>query len=403
MTKNDKRTKWLNSTVLGIGLASLFSDIGHETATSILPAFLTSIGLGSVTLGIVEGVSDALSSFSKIVSGHYTDRMQRRKPLAVFGYVLTALGMASFSFASVAWHILIGRAVGWMGRGIRSPVRNTLLTEAVTPETYGRAFGLERAMDSIGAVIGPLLAILLMKQIGFRHTFLVTLIPGALAALCIGFLVKENQHTIKESRTIWKGFKLLPTQYKEFLLGVGIAGIGDFSNVLLILWATQAWTPRYGIEKAGALAMAFYIGFNIIYSLTSYFGGYFADHFPKQKVLTFGYIVATIPAIALMFRGASFLKFGIVFGFSGLYMGIWETVETATAAYMIPEDLRGIGFGSLATINGIGDFLSSLIVGLLWAVFPRLAMLYVIATSLCGAFIVYFLKMKPNPYQNLAR
>jgi len=396
MNQNEKRKKWLNSTVLGIGLASLFADTSHEMATAILPAFLTSIGLGSGALGIIEGVSDALASFSKIVSGHYTDHLERRKPLAVFGYILTALGMASFSFATAAWHVLLGRAFGWLGRGIRSPVRNTLLTEAVTPETYGRAFGLERAMDSIGAVIGPLLAIFLLSRIGFRTTFLVTLIPGLLAAICIGFLVKEHRHALKESRTIWKGFQLLPSRYKTFLVGVGIAGIGDFSNSLLILWATQAWTPQYGIVKAGALAMAFYTGFNVVYSLTCYFGGFFADLFPKQKVLAFGYVIAALPAVALILPGASFLKFAIVFGFSGLYMGIWETVETASAASLIPSDLRGIGFGSLATVNGIGDLLSSLIVGLLWSFFPKTAMIYVIITSLVGAFIVYSLKISED-------
>src|ERR1700710_1103156 len=166
---------WLNRTVLGIGLASLFSDVGHEMATSTMPALLASIGASSAALGLMEGLSDGLSSFAKLASGHYSDRLRRRRPLAVVGYFVTASGMASFAFATQWWHVLLGRAGGWLGRGARTPVRNVLLTEATTPETYGRAFGLERAMDSAGAVVGPALAVLLAASFGLHRVFLFTL------------------------------------------------------------------------------------------------------------------------------------------------------------------------------------------------------------------------------------
>jgi len=113
-----RRSSWLNRTVLGIGLASLFSDVGHEMATSAMPALLTSIGASSAALGLIEGLSDGLSSFAKLASGHYSDRLRRRKPLAVLGYFMTASGMASFAFATQSWHILIGRTFGWLGRGV---------------------------------------------------------------------------------------------------------------------------------------------------------------------------------------------------------------------------------------------------------------------------------------------
>lgn len=173
---------WLNSTILGVGIASLFSDVGHEMATTALPALLATLGGASATLGIIEGLADGLSSFAKLFSGLYSDRLEKRKPLAVIGYFVTASGMASFGVATKLWHVFLGRALGWVGRGARTPVRNVLLTEATTPETYGKAFGLERAMDSAGAVMGPLLATLMVAQIGLRETFFLTLIPGILAA-----------------------------------------------------------------------------------------------------------------------------------------------------------------------------------------------------------------------------
>src|SRR5450432_3572265 len=115
-----QRSSWLNRTVLGIGLASLLADVGHEMATSAMPALLASVGAGSAALGLIEGLSDGLSSFAKLASGHYSDRLRRRKPLAVIGYFMTASGMASLAFATQSWHILLGRAFGWLGRGVRT-------------------------------------------------------------------------------------------------------------------------------------------------------------------------------------------------------------------------------------------------------------------------------------------
>src|SRR5438270_3613993 len=152
-------TRWLNSTVLAIGLASLCSDVGHEMATTSMPVLLASLGATSAALGLIEGLADALSSFAKLYSGLYSDRLRRRKPLAVAGYFVTASGMASFALATQWWHVLLGRVGGWLGRGARGPVRNVLMTEATTPATHGRAFGFERAMDSAGAIIGPALAV----------------------------------------------------------------------------------------------------------------------------------------------------------------------------------------------------------------------------------------------------
>ena len=155
-TREKAATKrWLNRTVLGVGLASLFSDWSHEIATAVLPTFLATMGVAAAWLGIIEGVSDGLSSFAKMASGYYTDKLQRRKPIAVLGYLVTAVGTASFGLATAAWHILIARAVAWLGRGVRTPVRKALLAAAVTPETYGRAFGFERMMDTVGAIVGP--------------------------------------------------------------------------------------------------------------------------------------------------------------------------------------------------------------------------------------------------------
>jgi MFS family permease len=391
LQKPNPRSAWLNSTVLGIGLASLCSDVGHEMATTAMPALLASLGAASALLGLIEGASDGFSSFAKLLSGAYSDRLKHRKPLAVCGYFVTASGMAAFALATQWWHVLLARTGGWIGRGVRTPVRKVLLAEATTPETYGRAYGLERSMDSAGAVLGPLLTLILIALLGrehFRWLFVFTLIPGGLAALCIVFLVREKPHTPKPQASLFGGMTTLPSQFYRYLFGIGIAGLGDFSNTLLILWATLAWTDRFGREKAAALAMAFYVGYNMVYTISCYFSGVLADRFATNRVLAGGYAMAVIPAAALIWPGDSILKFAIVFGVSGLYMGVWETVESSTAALVLPRELRGSGFGLMATVQGIGDFLSSAVVGLLWSLHPQWAMSFVMATALIGAAVV---------------
>lgn len=383
-----RRPGWLNSTILGIGLASLLSDLGHEMATTIMPAFLVELGVGSAALGLIEGVADGLSSFAKLASGIYSDRLERRKPLAVVGYFVTASAVASFALATRWWHVLLGRSIGWMGRGMRTPIRNVLLTDATTPETYGRAFGFERAMDSLGAVIGPSLSLMLVALVGMRKTLALTLIPGALAAVCILFLVRERAHAPRPGARFWHSVRSLPLDFKRYLVGVGIAGLGDFSNALLILWATQAFTPEIGAERAARWAISLYILYNVIYTASCYTSGALADKYSKKWVLAIGYSLAIVPAVALSLAGSSLGWFALAFAFSGVYTGVWETLENATAATLLPKELRGTGFGVLATVNGLGDFASSSIVGLLWVTSPKVAMTFVAIVSLVGAAII---------------
>jgi MFS family permease len=157
------------------GRAFLFSDWSHEIATTVMPAFLATMGVAAAWLGIIEGVSDGLSSFAKMASGYYTDKLPRRKPIAVAGYLVTALGTAAFGLATSAWHVLLARAAAWLGRGVRTPVRKALLAGSVTPETYGRAFGFERMMDTLGAIVGPATALLLLPLVGHQDPTLFTL------------------------------------------------------------------------------------------------------------------------------------------------------------------------------------------------------------------------------------
>jgi hypothetical protein len=182
MAETPQEQSWLNRTVLGVGLTSLFSDWGHEIATAVLPAFLATIGAGPVWLGAIEGIADGLSSFTKLAAGHYTDRLKRRKPLAILGYAFTAIWTASFAFATHASHVLLARSAAWLGRGVRSPAKKALLAADVPPNAYGRAFGFERLMDAVGAIAGPLTALWLLEFRPVSTAVFLWTLPGMVAA-----------------------------------------------------------------------------------------------------------------------------------------------------------------------------------------------------------------------------
>src|SRR5437870_9095383 len=216
------RPSWLNRTTLGIGLTSLFSDWSHEIATAILPAFLASLGAGPGWLGAIEGTADGLSSFSKLAAGHYTDRLQRRKPLVQSGYLVTAFATGALALATNAWHILIARTTAWLGRGVRTPGRKALLAAVVSPDAYGRAFGFERMMDTLGAIVAPITALWLLHSTSHNyHRVLVwTLLPGMLAVLTIALLVRERSNHQPATGSFWFGLRQLPPSSRRFLLAV---------------------------------------------------------------------------------------------------------------------------------------------------------------------------------------
>ena len=383
--------------MLGIGLASLLSDWSHEIATTVLPAFLASMGAAAAWLGAIEGVADGLSSFAKMASGFYTDKLQCRKPIAVVGYLVTALSTASFGLATAAWHILISRSLAWLGRGVRTPVRKALLAAAVTRETYGRAFGFERMMDTIGAIVGPVTAFILLAalQHNYRHVFLLTLIPGVCAAGVIAFLVREKERKPVAHVSFGQRLRLLPRPYRKFLVAVGIFGAGDFAPTLLILLATQKLTPELGVTKAASIAVGFYVLRNIFYAGFAWVAGWLADRFKKQFVLASGYALAAVMVLLIVAVPMTIGLLAIIFILSGIHVAIVETLEDSFCAELVGEEQHGMAFGVLATVNGAGDFLSSVIVGALWtAAGTRVAFGYSAVLFGLGALLV--LRTRPD-------
>jgi len=389
--------RWLNRTVIGVGLASLFSDWSHEIATAVMPAFLATMGVAAAWMGAIEGIADGLSSLTKMASGFYTDKLPRRKPIAVSGYIITALGTASFGLATSAWHVLIARAGAWLGRGVRTPVKKALLAAAVTKETYGRAFGFERMMDTIGAIVGPASALGLLQLFHHNYSklFAVTLIPGLLAAAMIAFVVVEKKRLPVAHVSFGERLRQLPAVYRNFLLAVGLFGAGDFAHTMLILLATQKLAPTLGAAKAASVAVGLYVLHNVFYASFSPVAGWLADHFKKKFVLATGYGLAALMTVLIAVLPFSVWSFAGIFILGGIYIAVEETLEDSFCAELVGEGHHGMAFGVLATVNGAGDFLSSIIVGALWtAAGTTVAFTYSTVLFIIGALLV--LRIQPQ-------
>ncbi len=389
--KSSSPSRWLTRGVLGIGLASLFSDWGHEAATSILPAFLASLGAPPMALGIIEGVADGLSSFSKLAGGWIAGHAHWRKPTGIIGYLATALSTFGYAFTHSWPAVLLLRGLGWIGRGSRGPSRDTLLADSVDPGQAGRAFGFERSMDTLGAVAGPLCAALLLGVLGAREVLRWTLLPGLLAAAVFVFLAPKG-HAIEGHAApgLAAGIRGLPKSFWRFLAGVFAHGIGDFAPTLLILRATQILTWRVGAARAAPLAIVLYLAHNIVNAAASYPAGALGDRLGKRGLLALGYFVAVASFLGFaMVRRPALPLLAFLFALAGVHGGFQASLEKSLAAELLPRSLRGAGFGVLATANGIGDLVSSIIVGALWTtVGPAAGFLYAAVFSALGGILV---------------
>jgi MFS family permease len=399
--------RWLNRNVVGMGVTSLLSDAGHEMATAVLPAFLGLIGAPAAALGVIEGVADAVASFVKLGAGWLSDRFGRRKAICVAGYLLTGVAKALFALA-YAWPVvLIGRAVGWLGRGIRGPVRDALLAESVAAGDLGKAFGFHRAGDTLGAIVGPLLAVGILTvlqgealadpSVPFRTVFLLTLIPGVASAVAFAAMVTERRRAPNHARRFWASLRALPAPFRRFLVGVGVFGMGDFSHTLLILAATDLLAPSHGLIRAAQIAALLYVVRNGLYAAASYPIGALSDRLGRRGLLALGYLLGALVAggffLAFLRSLPSIPYLLLLFGLAGTYIAAEDALEGALTADLIAPDLHGIAFGVTGTVNGIGDLVASVAVGALWTTAgPALAFGCAAAAMLAGAVLVRSLR-----------
>lgn len=374
--------RWLTRGVAGVGAASFFSDSGHEMATSLLPTFIT-VTLRSTAgaLGLIEGISDALMGVAKLIGGPVANDQSHRLRMASGGYLVTAAASGAIGLAGAVWQAGVARAAAWVARGVRSPARDAMLASLAPPEAYGRAFGLERAGDNLGAVAGPLLAAGLVAWIGVRHTIYLSAVPGLLAAVAISVAAAEArtrpiEGIRRRARLELKGLR--EAGLARPLIPIAAFELGNVATTLLILRATTLL--HHGGRSATAatsLAVLIYAGHNLFGSGVALGGGHWLDRSGPRVVFASGaaLYVAAYALFALPFHGWPLLVLAFLLAGSGI--GLAETAESALVARLVPDHLRGSAFGVLGGVQSLGDFASSAAVGLLWtAISPTVGFAY---------------------------
>jgi MFS family permease len=385
-----------------MGLTSLLSDFGHEMATAALPGFIAILGLSAFSLGAIEGVADGVSSFVKLWAGRASDRWPNRKIVVTGGYAITGASKALFALAHGWPIILLGRVAAWFGRGIRGPIRDAMLAESVPQSQVGRAFGFHRAGDTIGAVLGPATALGVLAWLGpsdasYRKLFLWTLVPGLASAVVFGLWTREpdSHRANRTSPSPRHTDNPMSVSFKRFLIAVAFFGLADFAPTLLMLRASESLTPALGAGRAMTLSVSLYVLRNAVYAGASYPIGALSDHMPRHVVLGTGYLLLVLIAAAAASPIPQVSFFAGVFVLSGVLAAVQDTVEGAAVADLVPVASRGSAYGALAAVNGVGDLLSSLIVGGLWKWFsPMLA--FGVAAVLAADGAILMLTFRPT-------
>jgi MFS family permease len=340
-------------------------------ATAVLPSFIThTLGGSAGALGLIEGVSDGLAGIAKLAGGSAANDETRRRNLAAGGYVVTGIATAAIGAAGTVWQAGILRATAWVARGARGPAKNALLASLAPPEAYGRAFGYERTMDHLGAVAGPLLAAGLVATIGIRHTIYLSVIPGLLAALAIVVAAREaaGRGVAVRRRVHLELSALREAGIVRALAPVTLFELGNCAATLLILRATALLHPGRSIADAAAIAVLLFAAHNLVGSALSYPAGHAVDRRGPRAVFAAGVVLFGLAYAGFAFSGHAWPLLLIFFAIAGAGMGLTDTAESALVARLLPDELRGSGFGLLGGVQSLGDFVSSAAVGLVWTV-----------------------------------
>jgi MFS family permease len=347
-----------------LGFVSLLMDISSEMIHSLLPLFMvTTLGVGAFVVGLVEGLAESTALIVKIFSGILSDYLRRRKGLAVIGYALSALTKPLFAVASTAGTVLTARLLDRVGKGLRGAPRDALVADMTPPPIRGAAFGLRQALDTVGAFLGPLLAVGLMLWWAndFRAVFWVAVVPGLAAVALLTLGLREPAHLQEEKRSNpirRENLRRLSAPY-WWVVGVGaVFTLARFSEAFLVLRAQRGGVPV-------ALVPLVMVAMNLIYALSAYPFGRLSDRISHRRLLALGLIVLIAADLVLAADG----RWGVVLvgvALWGLHLGITQGLLAAMVADTAPASLRGTAYGFFNLVSGIAMLPASVLAGVLW-------------------------------------
>jgi MFS family permease len=359
------RWREIPRSVWALGLVSLFMDLSSEMIHALLPLYLvTVLGTSTLTVGIIEGIAEATASITKIFSGALSDYLGKRKWLAALGYGLAAITKPVFPLASTIGWIVAARFVDRVGKGIRGAPRDALIADLTPAGLRGTAYGLRQSLDTIGAVLGPLAAIVFMALLAdnFRHVFWIAVLPAFIAAGIIIFFVREPRRTKREEGTCAPLMRAeLKALSAAYWLVVGVAAIftlARFSEAFLLLRAQSVGLPL-------AIVPAVMIVMNVVYALSAWPAGALSDRIGRYGLLTIGFGLLIL-ADLLLALGGSVVTVMIGVALWGLHMGLTQGLLSALVADTAPVELRGTAFGVFNLVTGVALLVASIVAGSLW-------------------------------------
>ncbi|MBP7215824.1 MAG: MFS transporter [Candidatus Omnitrophica bacterium] len=376
--------------IILLGITSLLTDISTEMVYPVLPIFLVSqLGASPAILGVIEGVAESLASLLKVFSGYLSDKVRSRKPFAIVGYASSTIGKVCLYIAA-HWHVVfLGRLIDRFGKGIRTAPRDALIADSTPEGKRGAAFGLHRAMDTLGAACGVLLAYWIIQHYhgDLKKLFLFSLIPAIMAVVAL-FFVKEAKHKLsaanKQIRFSWKG---LDKRLKLFLIVSFVFTLGNSSNQFLLLRAQQIGNPLTRV-------LLLYLVYNLVYAALSFPAAKLSDTIGRKYLLVAGYLLYAIVYVGFALSKSGEI-FWLLFILYGLYMACTEGIEKALLVDIAPVQVRATTIGLHATIVGLGLLPASVLAGALWSLWGPAAPFYFGATM---AFITsisfYFILRK---------
>ena len=380
----------LSSNVHAFGATSFLNDTASEMAYWILPAFIASLGAGPAKLGIIEGIAESVASFAKLFSGYLSDRISRRKPIVVGGYVVANAVKPLLALVSSWWQILGIRFADRFAKGIRGTARDVMVADTVDQENIGSAYGLIQAMDSAGAIAGPLLALALIGHFGMRGVFVFAAIPGALCILVAWLGIREVQHAkdsfpfsvlssrsstaVKAARAMGEQPRFgvrLPLGYYYVLAVVTLFSLGNSSDMFLVLRAGSVGIPASHAPLLGLV-------FNVMYTLFSWPAGRFSDRFSRSTIAAAGYGVFAV--VYFVFAMApSRRAIWVTMAFYGLFYALTNPVLKALVVESVGSDVRGRALGIYFFVTSITTLLASVITGELWKIYGAAVPFYLSA------------------------
>jgi MFS family permease len=365
------------------GATSLLNDTASEMAYWVLPAFLVSLGAGPAQLGLIEGLAESVASFAQLFSGYLTDRIDRRKPLVVAGYFVANAVKPLLAVVSAWWQILLIRFSDRLAKGVRGAPRDVMVAESVPKERLGSAYGLIQSMDSAGAILGPLVALLLLAHYGIRSVFWAAAIPGALCVMVALFGIRETKRGAPDrgdlkSANVAGGTPpdppvsqkardmghpaasgvTLPGSFYVVLIAVSLFSLGNSSDMFLVMRAQNVGIP---VSMAPLLGLVF----NITYTLGSWPAGWISDRFSRRGIAAAGYLIYA--AVYFMFgRAPSTRAIWITMAVYGLYYALTQPVLKALVVETVGQEVRGRALGVYAFVTSVATLAASLITGQMW-------------------------------------